>query len=147
MTNLDDKTSDYLGIKKLLNNFEKSISGKNKGDFLNLFYSNEVIWLAVVSDADLVEYKKKDPKQLKVNDHNHIDFINWVVSDPEPKQVKFSNVNIQADGNVASIYCDYAFYLNGDKTNSGKETFTLVCTSQGWRISGIAFSRISANGS
>lgn len=133
-SNIYAKTENQQDIEQVLSEFSESISNKKRENFLNLFYSNKVLWLAVVDDKDLEDFDEK------VNLYNKNGFIDWVVSDKDPKEVRFSNIIINSNGDVASVYCDYAFYLNHEITNYGKETFTLVRTKDGWKISAIAFS-------
>lgn len=133
-SNIYAKTENQQDIEQVLSEFSESISNKNRENFLNLFYSNKVLWLAVVDDEDLEDFDEK------VNLYDKNGFIDWVVSDKQTKEVRFSNMIIHSNGDVASVYCDYAFYLNHEITNYGKETFTLVRTKDGWKISAIAFS-------
>jgi ketosteroid isomerase-like protein len=132
---LHAEESDSQKIEKLLGEFSNSIATKEQNAFLNLFYSEQVLWLAVVNDADVKSGQK-------VNLHDQREFIRWVVTDPQPKEVRFSNLSIQTDGDVASVYCDYAFYLNRKMTNFGKEIFNLVRTQDGWKIAAISFSSV-----
>ena len=120
--------------------FSDAVKSKNKAVFLSLFYSDEIIWLAVVDDHDLNKIRKKVPDTSKVNDHNVMKFIDWVVATEETTEVKFENIEIQSDGNVATLFCDYAFYKAGKMTNWGKETFMLVNGDDGWKIMAVAFS-------
>jgi hypothetical protein len=56
----------------------------------------------------------------------------------------FSNLRIDTDGAVASVYFNYVF-LSGDKEkNRGSETWQLVNTGDGWKISALSYSIDSA---
>lgn len=132
--NVNASIDNKKDIESILSEFSQAVSDKKKEQFLSLFYSDKVIWLVVVPDKDLKE------KDEKVNLHDQNGFIDWVVSDKQSKEVRFSNIHIMTDGDVASVFCDYTFYLDNKATNYGKETFTFVRTKSGWKILAIAFS-------
>lgn len=138
--NLQAQQDEFVNPQNFLEEFSDAVSSRKKDRFMDLFLSDSVSWLVVVSDSDLEGLRKKEPDRQKVNFHPHIDFIDWVVTDQRPKRVEFSNVKLNSNGDIATVYCDYAFYLDGEKTNSGQEAFLLVRTKLGWKASSIAFS-------
>ncbi|GAA0820906.1 hypothetical protein GCM10009111_27100 [Colwellia asteriadis] len=55
--------------------------------------------------------------------------------DNEPLyKIVFENVQIQHDGEIASIYFDYALYHLDVKSFWGKKSMLLVNTENGWKI-------------
>lgn len=62
-------------------------------------------------------------------------FLNNVGS---PKEVVLkeviSNINVQVDGDFASVWCDYTFYLSDEFHHCGIDQFLLIKTESGWKI-------------
>jgi len=52
-----------------------------------------------------------------------------------------SNEKVQVDGNFASVWCDYSFYLNGEIHHCGINLFLLLKTENGWKIRQITDTR------
>jgi len=42
-------------------------------------------------------------------------------------------------GPLAQVWTPYDFYLNGEFSHCGVDSFTLIKTAQGWRVSGVAY--------
>ena len=49
-------------------------------------------------------------------------------------------MKIETDGDVASVWFDYAFLADGRETNRGKEAWQLVNTGEGWKIVAVVWS-------
>lgn len=110
---------------------------KTPAAFKSLFLSESVTWLAIVSNQDFANNHTNDPK---VNTHEIVPFIEWVSETDKATQVKFSDCKTSGDADVMVMDCAYAFYLDSQKTNFGRECFLLVNTEGGWKISGMVFS-------
>ncbi|MEL6558751.1 MAG: nuclear transport factor 2 family protein [Bacteroidota bacterium] len=69
-------------------------------------------------------------------------FLNTIGS---PKEVVFreliSNVKVQSDGDFASVWCDYSFYLGDKFHHCGIDQFLLINTDSGWKIRQIVDTR------
>lgn len=69
-------------------------------------------------------------------------FLNTIGS---PKDVVFreviSNVKVHSDGDFASVWCDYSFYLGEKFHHCGIDQFLLVNTKSGWKIRQIVDTR------
>ena len=46
----------------------------------------------------------------------------------------------QTDGAIASVYFDFSFLMDGKVSNVGSETWQMVNTGEGWKISAMAYS-------
>jgi hypothetical protein len=125
---------------EIIANFSKAVEEKNAERFKSLFLNENVSWLVIVSTQDIHGFYKNEKNHKKVNLHEIVPFTNWLEKTKESTRVVFSNCKTSGDTDVMVTDCEYAFYLDGVKTNYGRECFTLVNTESGWRISGIAFS-------
>ncbi len=47
---------------------------------------------------------------------------------------------ILVHGGIASVWAPYDFYRNGKRTHGGIDSFSLVRTAGGWKISGLVYS-------
>lgn len=125
---------------EVLGDFAHAVAGKNRNAFLQLFLTGREPWWSVTGDDELARIRSRKPAAKKLNAHNIVEFIDWVRGLEGETRVDFRNIAISGDENIASVICDYAFYLDGRQTNFGKEVFTMVKTENGWKITAIAFS-------
>jgi len=76
---------------------------------------------------------KKGVTQFRGNDFQ--DFVNAV---GKPKEDVWNepiwNEKVEIDGSLASVWVDYAFYLNNDFSHCGVDAFHLVKLEGGWQI-------------
>lgn len=67
----------------------------------------------------------------------------------EPKEdvweERTTNYSVHVDGQLAHIWMDYAFYLNGTFSHCGVNSFHLMCTDGTWKIIDIIDTRRSTN--
>jgi hypothetical protein len=139
--------SDKDQIKSIVETFRTSILNKDKDAFLKLFYSDTIPWLGVTTDKSLkmlhdrkTDVSKPDPLKIYADD-TPTKFIEGVVTHPTIRiEEKFSNVRIDTDGNIAQVYFDYAFSAEAYKVNWGKESWQLLHTADGWKISSVIWS-------
>jgi hypothetical protein len=68
------------------------------------------------------------------------EFIESIANDKSDSQERFSNIRINGDGAVASVYFDFVFESDGNPENIGSESWLLVRTDKGWKISSIVYS-------
>ena len=130
-------------VEKVISTFSKSIETKDKESFLNLFLTKNTPWFSSMSAHDY-QLKTQKGSTVRANNHDITKFIDWVVSEQRSTEVKFSNCKISHDSAVASVYCNYAFYLSAQKTNFGNEIFTLVKSGESWKIISVVFSTTAA---
>lgn len=122
-----------------------SIINKDKTTFMSLFHSDkpeQITWQAVVDDPSLETIKQTRPQAIKARyrpDNNFVSFIDNIVASKTIEEEKFSDVNIDTDGEVASVSFDYVYYSDRKATNSGREKWLLVRTEQGWKITSVVY--------
>lgn len=54
---------------------------------------------------------------------------------------EFWNVTVQQDGDLAQVWCDYAFYINHTFSHCGVDAFHMYRTKNGWKIFNLADTR------
>lgn len=129
---------------EIINKFSIAVENKDIDTFKALFLNESVTWLAIVSSADFATHYSNDPSTKKVNAHDIVPFIEWASKSEEATQVRFFDCKSSGDNDVMVTDCGYEFYLDGKRTNFGRECFLLINTESGWKISGMAFSSTSA---
>ncbi|PTL83421.1 hypothetical protein DAT35_15730 [Vitiosangium sp. GDMCC 1.1324] len=130
-------------IEAVIEDFRSAIITKDKERFLKLLLHEDITWQAVMDDESLQRIRQKNPKAAKVEvnrKYNPITFIDGIVADKQRTEEKFSNIRIDTDGDVASVYFDYSFHDDGRETNHGKEAWHLVNTEAGWKIVSVVWS-------
>jgi hypothetical protein len=67
----------------------------------------------------------------------------------QPKEQIWSepiwNEKVEIDGGLASVWVDYAFYVDQDFSHCGVDAFQLIKTSEGWKIFHLADTRRKAD--
>lgn len=58
---------------------------------------------------------------------------------------RIANVEIRVDDNLASVWNDYSFYVDGKLDHCGVDSFTLVRTTEGWKVVHVADTQRSEN--
>lgn len=110
-------------ISTIIDAFSLSIKEKDKSKFLSLFVEEGVSWIGVFSEDEYESLKKNDggtenlPGKLFHSSPEH--FIDWVVALEGTPREEFEGIEIHTDGDVASVYFDYKFYLNSELQNWG----------------------------
>ncbi len=137
-------------LYKMVKDFKRAITTKDRAKFFNLFYEGTVSWVGVSSTHNFNQEKRKadaaiakgesasKPMKTFPGDNKH--FFDSIISPTEAPKMKFENVKIQHDGDVASIYLDYEFYAGDLKSAWGKKSLLLVNTEGGWKINSVIFS-------
>ena len=93
---------------------------------MDLFFSDkpeEVGWQYVSEDIRLAKIRKTKPEAIKarrIPSNNFMSLIDEAVGTSESRQEKFFNVQIDTDGEIASVLFDYEFYAAGKTSNCGK---------------------------
>ncbi len=137
--------SDIGAVREVVETFRTSIINKDKTTFMGLFFSDkpeEITWQAVVDDPSLEIIKSTRPQAIKARyrpDNNFVAFIDGIVASKNSEEETFSDVQIDTDGEIASVSFDYVYMASGKATNSGREKWLLVRTEQGWKITSVVY--------
>lgn len=137
--NKTDDQQHTVELRKVLDTFMYSLKAKDSTSLYKLFYDGPVTWVGVYKDKTQQKRIEKDPKSL---DHKTADYKSWFRSTTKgsTKEEKFSNVNIDTDGSIASITFDFSFWAGGKKGLWGKESWGLVKIKNEWKITSVIFS-------
>lgn len=127
-------------IQHVVDAFQTAIVAKDGKTLGGLFLSQGGAWFTVLSDDSYARMKARFPKAPKYKQGSYTEFVEMVATSKEAMQEKFSNVRIDTDGAVASVYFDFVFLLNGAENNRGSETWHLIKTDDGWKITSMTYS-------
>jgi len=137
-------------IKSVINAFEQSIQTKDKNRFSDLFLDTSSPMIGVVSEESMITRRAAVEKINKENNKNFkatrtwqllpTEMIDRIISEEVSSREEFNNINIVSDGNIATVYFDYVYYKGNKKKNWGSESWQMVQTLKGWKISYISYS-------
>lgn len=139
-----ESTSDASAVQAVIEQFRESIIEKDKKKFLDTFLHNQVTWQAATSDERHAAEIESDPEAQKVSyspDNTPEKFIDGIIDNPGRTEETFSDIEIDADGAVASVAFNFEFLRNGKALNVGREYWLLVKTGTGWKIAAVTWSR------
>ena len=91
MTGCSNLQGQHGIADEIISEFSSAVAEKDIEKFKSLFLDENVRWLAIASNKDLMETYKNDPNHKKINDHQVVPFIEWVSRTKENTQVEFSN--------------------------------------------------------
>jgi hypothetical protein len=67
-------------------------------------------------------------------------FVTQIASRPaQTLDERFWDGHVQLDGDLASYWCKYAFFLNGKFSHCGTDVFQLYRSPQGWKMVNLAY--------
>lgn len=127
-------------IQQLIERFQTAVIKKDRAALGKLFLPTDNSWIAVPSAATYRIVKAKHPEARRFMPDSFAHFIDFVCKTAEPLQETFSNVRIDTDGTVASVYFDYVFLASGKSANHGSEVWQLIDTGDGWKINALVYS-------
>jgi hypothetical protein len=129
-----------MQVRKVTAAFQTALAKKDRPGLIQLFLDEKVPVTGVASDATMAIVRTKKADASKLLQMTSGEFADSVGTAKTNDVEKFSNVKIHTDGAVASVYFDFVFESDGKPVNLGSETWLLVDTDSGWKISSIAFS-------
>ncbi|WP_266168757.1 YybH family protein [Dyella subtropica] len=127
-------------VQKVVDDFQAAILAKDAKAMDALFLPNQTAWMAALSEDAYHQMAAKKPGAPRFKTADYKEFVKFVGSSKEPIEEKFSNVRIDANDAVASVSFDFVFLTGGQLNNDGKETWQLVRTDDGWKISSMLYS-------
>ncbi len=138
-----ENTASLAEVQQVVDTFRRSIIAKDRATLENLFVPNGSSWFEVLSDRVYARLKGKDPKTTKLMPGGYKEFASYIGSAKQRIEEKFSNVRIDTDGSIATVYFNYVFLIDSKESNRGNETWQLLNTGDGWRISALSYSVVS----
>lgn len=140
-----NRAADKQQIEGIVDRFRTALINKDKDSFMKLFLHENVTWTGTFTDASLDRFQaqRKDPdkpRPPKYFNSSPLKFIEGIAKSPNRREETFDNVRIDSDGDVAQVWFDYAFLVDGYKQNWGKESWQMVRTESGWKIAAVVWS-------
>jgi hypothetical protein len=135
-----DNLAARAQIQQVVEIFRTSIIAKDKSTLGSLFMPTGGSWIKVMDDEMYQRLKAKQPSVAKLKPGTYQDFTDFLGASHQRLEEKFSNVRINTDGAVASVYFDFVFLIDDKETNRGSETWQLVNTGDGWKINALIYS-------
>ncbi|KRF02185.1 hypothetical protein ASG87_12020 [Frateuria sp. Soil773] len=129
----------HAQVGQVVERFRTAIIARDKATLEGLFLPGGS-WFEVLGEAPYRTLKARRPELKRIHPDDYRDFAAYVGNSSQPIEEKFSNVRIETDGTVASVYFDFVFLAGGKAANTGSETWQLVNTGEGWKISAMAYS-------
>lgn len=127
-------------IEQVVERFQSAIIGHDKAALEAMFVAEGGSWFEVLGEDAYQQIKAKKPGLSRVHADNYHHFAAFIGDSKQSIEEKFSNVRIQTDGAIASVYFDFSFLVDGKVNNVGSETWQMVHTAEGWKISAMAYS-------
>ena len=129
----------HAQIQQLVEQFKSAIKAHDGEGMAKLFLPGSS-WLQTLDDASWEKVKAKEPDARQVTTSDYQKFSQFVGKATKPIEETFDNVRIETDGSIGTVYFDYTFLASGKPTNHGAETWQLVRTPDGWKISAMLYS-------
>lgn len=136
----NDASTAQAQIEHVVERFQTAIIAHDKVALEGMFLAEGGSWFQVLGEEAYQQIKTKKPDLGRFHADSYQHFAEFVGASKQAVEEKFSNVRIQTDGAVASVYFDFAFLVDGKVNNVGSETWQLVNTGEGWKISAVAYS-------
>ena len=127
-------------VQQVVEHFRAAIIAHDQAALEALFVPEGGAWFEVLGEDAFRRIKATKPDLSRLHADNYRHFAAFVGGSRQAIEERFDNVRIHTDGAVASVYFDFVFLVDGKPNNTGSETWQLVHTNDGWRISAMAYS-------
>lgn len=134
------QTGDEAEIRAVIETFRTAIIAKDGAALARLPATDAISFIYAVEEKTLTAFRQRRPEARRSVAGSYGDFVAEISSSKVPQEETFSNVTIRSDGSIAAVTFDYDFRENGVVTNSGLESWGMVHTDDGWKISSIIYS-------
>jgi hypothetical protein len=132
--------SDQAQIEQVIARFQAAIVAHDQKGLEALFVPEGGAWFEVLGENAYRRIKARKPELSRVHADNYRHFAALIGGATQAIEEKFDHVRVHTDGAVASVYFDFVFLIDGKRNNVGSETWQLVHTGDGWKISAMAYS-------
>ncbi len=82
---------------------------------------------------------RENNSNIKINKTTHSNFIKKLTTSTEPIREIMHDPVVLIHKQVAIVWTKYEFYKNEEFSHTGVDAFSLLKTSDGWRIAGIIY--------
>lgn len=117
--------SEEAQVEAVIRSLFDGMRAKN-ADQVAAAFSSDAIMQTVVSK----------PEGISVGSNSVADFVKRIGATPAETQLdeRIMEYEIQVDGQMASAWTPYQFFLNGNFSHCGVNSFQLVKFAEGWKI-------------
>jgi len=122
-------------INRIAQQFQAAIVARDGKALEAMFLAHDNSWLTVASAAI-----KVPPGKSRLRASHYKEFADFVANSKLPVEERFYNVRVHSNGSVGMVYFDFDFLVDGKVTNKGSESWHLVLTEDGWKISSMVYS-------
>ncbi|MBB5055419.1 ketosteroid isomerase-like protein [Granulicella aggregans] len=133
-------TSDTVDVQHVIDAYHEAVLAHDGPRLASLFIPQGGMWLNVLSDDAFARVKAKSPDAAKIRVGSYTDFAKMVSNSKASFNPTHTNLQLNSDGTIASVYFDYVFLIDGKEQNRGSETWVLVKGPDGWRIAAVTYS-------
>ncbi len=134
------RAADVAEINAVVEQFKAAIVAHDGKTFGSLFLQDHDSWLSVADEKRWAAVKARNPKARKVVPSSWKQFAEFIQTKDKPVEERFYNVRVDTNGAVASVWFDFDFLVDGKVTNRGSESWQMVRTEEGWKISSMLYS-------
>lgn len=135
-----DITTDTIDVQHVMDAYHDAVATHDGARLTSLFIPQGGAWLNVLSDDAYAAARANAPASEKVRVGSVADFAKLVSTSRSSFNPTHTQLTINSDGTIASVYFDFVFYIDGKAQNRGSESWQLVKGSAGWRIAAITYS-------
>ena len=132
--------ADTVDVQHVIDAYHQAVLTHDGSRLPSLFLPQGSLWLNVLSDDTYARAKAKKPDALKIRVGSVADFAKLVSTSKASFNPTHTNLQINSDGTIASVYFDFVFLADGKEANHGSETWVLVKGTDGWRIAAVTYS-------
>jgi hypothetical protein len=133
-------TTDTADVQHVMDAYHEAVVTHDGARLTSLFIPQGGAWLNVLSDGAYVLARAKSPEAVKIRVGSVADFAKLVTTSRSRFNPTHTQLTINSDGTIASVYFDFVFYIDDKAQNSGSESWQLVKGSTGWRIAAVTYS-------
>mgnify|MGYP003739845671 CR=1 FL=1 len=131
--------AERVQIQQLIERFKAAVVAKD-GSALRGMFLPDSSWLMALDEASLVKLRARKPEVRPFMPDTYEHFATFVSTATKPIEETFDQVHIETDGTIGMVYFDYRFLTGGKLSNRGTETWQVVHTDHGWKISAMLYS-------
>ena len=133
VTFLNAQTSEEANVAEVVN---RLFTGMHNAD-------STMVRSAFAKEVTMAtSFRDKEGNPVLRREYSINDFVKSIgKKPPEPFTEEIWNTKIQIDGDLAQVWCDYAFYIGNKFNHCGVDAFQLHKTQGGWKIFHLADTR------
>ena len=127
MFSVQAQSTEHANVTEVVNRLFKAMYTNDTTLFKTAFV--EKVTMARV-------LRNKEGKQILQQSEGISGFVKNIAK-PNPKGAlteEMWNISVEIDGDLAQLWCDYAFYIGNTFSHCGVDAFQLHKTADGWKI-------------